>query len=1063
VTEPTTRLEAISAWATVVRLFVRHHTAANLLMILMIVMGLYSLLRLNTQFFPDFGIDVVSVSVEWPGASAEDVDENIVEAIEPEVRFLDNVKHVRSVSVEGLAQISVEFEPGSDMQAALTDVETAVGQVTTLPEDSERPEIRRLVRYDSISRLVLSGPYPESTLKTTAKRIRDDLLARGIDKVTLFGARDEEIWVALDPKVLRRLDLRLEDIAERIRQASQDLPSGDTGGATVQNIRSLGLIKEAEGIRQIEVRSFQDGRKIYVGDIAEVDERFEEDGASAFRDGYRAIEIHVQRATTADALEVAAIVEDYLAALVPTLPENLKLERYAIISDLINDRIFLLLKNGISGLLLVVAILFVFLNIRVAFWVAAAIPVTMLATMLVMLVTGQSINMLSLFALIMALGIIVDDAIVVSEHAEYRHRCSDPPEVAAELGARRMTVPVVSASLTTICAFIPLFAIAGVIGQIIEAIPLLVVAVILASLIECFLVLPAHLRGALGHKPSRLRKRFNRSFDRFREGPFRRLVVRAVEWRYLTVAVAVGAFVCSLGLVFGGRVEFVFFPQPEADRIYANVRMDASTPRYQTRAMLDELERALVAAEDRLTSGAGGLVTMRLAKLGNTSGRTGVDDERGDHIASMAVELEPSDSREIRTEEVIEAWRNELNELPVVETLTIRPATGGPPGRDVDIRLSGRDIETLKPAAGQIKALLARYPGVSDIRDDLPYGKDDLILELTPRGRALGFTTESVARQVRDAFEGAIAQRFPRGDEEVTVRVQFAREALGSETLDDFYLLGPSDTEVALSEVVSIRSKQAFSLLKREDGRRQIAITAELAEELITTDKVIEALGRDGLWDISEELGINVTFSGKAEEQGDTFADMRLGALIGLTSIYIVLAWVFASYTRPLVVMSLIPIGFVGAILGHWLLGFDLTMLSMIALIGLSGIVVNDSIILVSTIRQRLGSGESTNEAIVSGTCDRVRAVILTSATTIGGLSPLLFETSLQAQFLIPMAITISFGLMVTTCLVLLLVPALLAIQYDVRKLSLWVSGKVFIARNDEHGARELGDGAPRQ
>jgi multidrug efflux pump subunit AcrB len=1025
-------------------------------MILMIVLGLYSLMRLNTQFFPDFGIDVVSISVEWPGASAEDVDENIVEAIEPEVRFLDNVKHVRSVSVEGLAQISIEFEPGSDMQAALTDVETAVGQVTTLPEDSERPEIRRRVRYDSISRLVLSGPYPESTLKTTAKRIRDDLLARGIDKVTLFGARDEEIWVALDPKVLRRLDLRLDDIAERIRQASQDIPSGDTGGPTVQNIRSLGLVEEAEGIRQLEVRSFEDGRKIYVGDIAEVDERFEEDGASAFRDGYHAIEIHVQRATTADALEVAAIVEDYLGELVPTLPENLKLERYAVISDLINDRIFLLLKNGISGLLLVVAILFVFLNIRVAFWVAAAIPVTMLATMLVMLATGQSINMLSLFALIMALGIIVDDAIVVSEHAEYRHQCGDPPEVAAELGARRMTAPVVSASLTTICAFIPLLAIAGVIGQIIEAIPLLVVAVILASLIECFLVLPAHLKGALDHKPSRFRKRFNRSFDRFREGPFRRLVVRAVEWRYLTVAVAVGAFVCAFGLVVGGRVEFVFFPQPEADRIYANVRMAASTPRYQTRAMLDELERALVVAEDQLTSGVGGLVTMRLGKIGNTSGGTGGEDERGDHVASMAVELQPSDNREVRTEEVIEAWRKELQELPVVETLTIRPAMAGPPGREVDIRLSGQDIEVLKMAARQIKALLVRYPGVSDIRDDLPYGKEDLILELTPHGRALGFTTESVARQVRDAFEGAIAQRFPRGDEEITVRVQFAREALGSETLDDFYLRSPSDTEVALSEVVSIRSKQAFSLLKREDGKRQVAITAELAEELITTDKVIDALGRDGLWDITGELGINATFSGKAEEQGETFADMRLGALIGLTSIYIVLAWVFASYTRPLVVMSLIPIGFVGATLGHWLLGFDLTMLSMIALIGLSGIIVNDSIILVSTIRDRLESGESTNEAIVSGTCDRVRAVILTSATTIGGLSPLLFETSLQAQFLIPMAITISFGLMVTTCLVLLVVPALLAIQYDVRKLTFWVPGKIYVVRKEDDGARGL-------
>jgi multidrug efflux pump subunit AcrB len=521
-----------------------------------------------------------------------------------------------------------------------------------------------------------------------------------------------------------------------------------------------------------------------------------------------------------------------------------------------------------------------------------------------------------------------------------------------------------------------------------------------------------------------------------------------VEWRYLTIAVAIGCFVCSVGLVVGARVGFVFFPQPEADRIYANVRMAASTPRQQSEAMLQELERALVVAEEDLTNGAGGLVMMRLAKLGNTSGGGGGEEERGDHIASMAVELKPSDSRDIRTEEVIQAWRAKLHELPVVEVLTIRPATAGPPGREVDIRLSGQDIETLKVAAQKITALLVRYPGVSDIKDDLPHGKEDLILELTPHGRALGFTTESVARQVRNAFEGAIAQRFPRGDEEITVRVQFARENLGAEILENFYLRSPTDAEVALSEVVSIRSRQGFSLLKREDGKRQVAITAELAEDLITTDKVIDALERDGLWTVAVEHEIDVSFSGKIEEQTETLADMRLGALIGLSSIYIILAWVFASYTRPLVVMSLIPLGFVGATLGHWILGFDLTMLSMIALVGLSGIVVNDSIILVSTIRDRLDAGESKHEAIVSGTCERVRAVILTSATTIGGLSPLMFETSLQAQFLIPMAITISFGLLVTTFLVLLVIPALIAIQNDFRRFTLWASGKVFIDEN---------------
>ncbi|MEM7225481.1 MAG: efflux RND transporter permease subunit [Pseudomonadota bacterium] len=1025
-----------------IRTFVRHPTAANLLMALMIVLGLFALARMNTQFFPTFGIDVVSVTVEWPGASAEDIDTNVVEAIEPEVRFLDNVKRVRSNSIEGFATVNIEFEPGTDMQAALSDVETAVGQVTILPEDSERPEVRRIVTYDPISRLVLSGPFPEESLKAIAKRIRDDLLARGIDQVDLFGAREEEIWVEVEPETLRRLDITMAELSERIAASSQDLPSGDTGGSTVRQIRSLGLAKEAEGLRDIEVRALANGQKIRLGDIARVEDRFEEDGQVASRFNEPAIEIFVQRATTADALEVADIVDGYLEELIPSLPPELRLEQYDVAADLIRGRVDLLLRNGAGGLILVVTILFIFLNMRVAFWVAAAIPVTMLATMVVMLASGQSINMVSLFGLIMALGIIVDDAIVVGEHAETRYRAGDPPLLAAERGARRMIVPVFSSSLTTICAFIPLFAITGIIGQIIEAIPLVIVAVIVASLVECFLVLPAHMRGALTHGPSRARLRFNRGFDRFRDGAFRSLVVAAVRWRYLTLAVALGAFILAIGMVAGGRIGFVFFPQPESDRIYANLRMSASTPREQTKAMLDELERALQAAETKLTEGEDDLVVMSLARLGASADPSQIGAASGGHIGSIAVELVPSDQREVRTDKVIEAWRAEVRELPVVEALTITAPQGGPPGREVDVRLSGRDAASLKAAANEVMALLARYPGVNEIEDNLPYGKEEVILEVTSKGRALGFDTESVGRQVRNAFEGAIADRFPRGDEEVTVRVQYPREGIDQAALDRLYLRGPTGAEVALSEVVSVRPEQGFAQLRREDGARQVAITAELDESQATIDKVIEALNRDGLAEITARHGVTASFAGKAEEQAETLGDIRFGAMIGLAAIYIILAWVFASYTRPIVVMSLIPLAFVGAVLGHWLLGYELTILSIIAMVGLSGIVINDSIILVSTIKARLEKGEATIEAIIDGTKDRLRAVILTSATTIGGLTPLLFETSLQAQFLIPMAITITFGLMVTTFLVLLVIPAMMAAQDDIGRLIGRYAGK---------------------
>ena len=571
---------------SLIYLFANHRTAANLLMVLMILLGIYSLRQINTQFFPDFGLDMVSVTVEWRGASAEDIDSNIIQALDSEVRFLDDVRRVQSSSVEGSGRIVIEFNAGADMQAALSNVETAVGQVTTLPEDSETPEIRRLVRYDTISRIVISGPYPEASLKKIAKRLRDDLLNSGSDKVDLFGARDEEIWVELAPQRLREFDLTLGDIAARIEENSQDLPSGDTTGAAERQIRSLGLRKDAQSLGRIEVRALENGEKLRLNDIADVSERFEEGGKTARRLGDNAIELHVRRAVNADALKVANKVDAYLARIRPELPLNLRLERYDVQSDLIKGRINLLLVNGGGGLILVLLVLFVFLNTPTAFWVAMGIPTSLFATVFVMELTGQSINMVSLFGLIMALGIIVDDAIVVGEHAAWRARNGDEPLDAAVNGAKRMAAPVFSSSLTTIAAFIPLLVISDIIGQIIRSIPMVIIAVIIASLVECFFVLPGHMRGALSWnagRRSRPRVWFNAKFDRFRDGPFYRLVNLALRWRYATLAIAIGSLILSVGLIGGGRVGFVFFPSPEADRVYANVQFTAGSPREQTR------------------------------------------------------------------------------------------------------------------------------------------------------------------------------------------------------------------------------------------------------------------------------------------------------------------------------------------------------------------------------------------------------------------------------------------------------------------------------------------------
>ena len=1020
-----------------IRLFVRHRNAANLLMALIFVIGGYALTKLNTQFFPDFGLDIVSIQVNWPGASAGDVEANIVEAIEPEIRFLDGVDKVTSYAIEGLGRVVVEYRAGTDMQSALSDAEAAVRQIAILPEDSERPLVRRVMRYDTIVRLVLSGPYSEAMLKRQAKRMRDELLAAGIDRVTFFGARDEEIQVEIEPRVLRQLDLTPAAVAARIGASNRDIPSGSLEGSVEKQLRSIGLQTTSRTLGDIEIRSLGDGQKIYLRDIATLTETFDDKGPVGLRNGRPAIELHVQRSPSADALEVGAIVDRFLVEAPGNYPPELRIEQHDAQAGLIKQRVQVLLNNGISGLVLVMLVLLLFLNGRTAFWVAAGIPTAFMAALAAMLLMGESINMLTLFALIMTLGLIVDDTIVVGEHAAARREAGATAQRAAETGAMRMLAPVMAASLTTIAAFLPLVVIGGIIGQIIGAIPLVVVAVIFASLVECFLVLPGHLRESLkrhgGRRGFGLR-RFDAGFDRFRTGPFPAVVRLCIRWRYATVATAIAILLISAGLALGGRVGFHFFPSAESDVVVGNVVMAPGTPRRDTRAMVREMSDAVDRAVAGLAGDGGALVAMSFGSVGRSGGRR-FSRISGDQYGGLTVELVPSDTRAVRTDEFVAAWRAEIRALPNVETVTINARAAGPPGREVDIRLRGGPAETLKAAAVEVKALLRRFPGISTIDDDLPYGKQELILEVTPRGQALGFTTQSAGMQVRNAFQGAIAQRFARGDEEVEIKVRYPHGRSDSASFRNLFLRAPDGGEVPLSEVVTLRQERGFSRLRREDGAREVAITAEIDETVTSLGALLPALTEGGLDAIAGRHGLSYRFKGKAEEQAESAADMSAGAITGLLAIYIVLAWVFANFSRPLVVMSIIPFGFVGTVLGHLALGFDITILSMIGLLGLSGILVNNSIILVRTVDDHLGEDTPLQEAIVAACRDRLRPVLLTSLTTIGGLFPLLFETSFQAQFLIPMAITIVFGLAVATLIVLVLIPALLVIDEDIRAL----------------------------
>ena len=1022
-----------------ISLFARHPTAANLLMAAMIVVGLLALSRMNKQFFPDFGIDTVIVTVAWPGAGAEDVDNTIVQAIEPEVRFLDRVKRVISNSQEGSATVRVDFEAGTDMQAALADVDAAVSRVATLPEDSEAPWIRRVVRYENLLRIVVSGDLPERTLKTWATRMRDGLIRAGVDEVEMVGARDEWILVEADQRDLLALDLPISEISSRIAGASRDIPGGDTGGRSVSRVRALGLARTAEEVAAVEVRAFPDGRRLTLGEVAEVSEAWNENQPRVWFGGRPAVELIVKRATTADALETAEAASQFLERFVPTLPPGLSVHRYDAAAELIDQRIDLLVRNGLGGLVIVLVVLFVFLNARTALWVAAGIPAALLAAMALAWALGHAVNMVILFGTILAIGLVVDDAIVVAEHAETRARRGDDPLQAAMEGARRMAGPVFSSSLTTVAAFLPLVLIGGIIGQIIREIPIIVVLALAASLVECFLVLPGHLRHALAAtaasaegRASRFRQRFDGGFRRFREGPFRRLVGRALVHRYLVLALAVGLLFVSLGIVASGRIGFTFFPSVEPNNIFANLRMVPGTTREETLERLFQIERSARAAAEAF--GNPGLVHTSIAVEGIERNQSPAGPrQRDDTVGAVVVQLVDSDKRDVRTEAFVRSWRDSIGPVVGAETLTVRAQTGGPPGREIDVRLSGDSLDDLKAAAGRVKALLASYPGVSAIGDNLAYGNREMQLRVTPEGRALGFDIARAGNQIRSAFQGDTALRFARGEEEVEVRVRQTENPGG---LGALYLFGPNGAEVPLSAVVTVTPSSGYDVIRRERGRREVSVTAEVDETVTTNNVVLAALRRDGVVEIAGDAGLEWRFAGKAEEQAETFADMGVGAAIGLAGMFLVLAWIFGSYSRPVAVLSVVPLGFIGVALGHYFAGFDLTILSMIGMIGLSGIVINDSIVLIVAINDHEREGKPVLQAIEDGCCDRLRAVMLTTLTTISGLLPLCFETSLQAQFLIPVALTVVAGLAVATFLILFVVPAMLAVGYDLRRLA---------------------------
>ncbi len=1029
----------------ILSIFAHHKVAANLLMIMMILSGVFALSKLNTQFFPTFELDRISVRVIWSGASAEDIEKGITIPLEQSLKTVDNVKNMTSTSAQNVSSIVMEFNEGNNMILALDKVKQKVDEFRNLPKDAEKPQVENLIRYEGVAKLLISGVDDLRELRILANEFERELSKLGIDKIDINGLPDEEVSIEIPIEQLQYLDLTLDEISQRINTFSQDMPAGTLGNQhNAKELRSLEQARSEMEFSRIPILA-NSTDFVRLGDVATIKRQPDDEGILRLKDGKPVVELALQRTEDGNALQAAEILQKWIDEKQATLPPSIKLEVFDASWQMIRDRIYLLVKNGGGGLVLVVLILYLFLNARVAFWVAIGIPVSFMATLAILYLVGGTINMISLFGLIMALGIIVDDAIVVGEDALAHYQDGEAPLMAAEGGAKRMFVPVIASSLTTIAAFLPLMMIGGIMGNILFDIPLIVICVILASLVESFFVLPGHLRHAFSNikrdkldnhpvaddkeKKSNFRDRLDEAFDSFRQNKFRRVISWALAHRAITVSLVLSSLIMTLGLLAGGRINFTFFPSPEAQIVYANVSFVSGTSREKTETYLKHMEEKLNETNEEL---GGGIIDMAVT-ISGSSFSGGSSRKKGDQLGAIFLQLVEPDQRSVRNTQFIKHWREKLEAVAGMDNLTIVSRKTGPQGSDLAIRLNGSHNEQLKKAATELSQALRSIDGVYGIDDDMPYGKEQLVYQLKPAGEILGLTVTDIGQQLRTAFDGNLVQIFQDGADEVEVRVQLPKQERDQiNTLQRINIRTPAGEFVPLTSVSQWTVRQGFEVLRHAEGELALEVSAEVNMDVNNVNSIVASLEEKILPELKQKYWIDYSFEGRSADQKETMVDMKWGGILGLTLIYIVLAWVFASYGWPLVVMAIIPFGLVGAIWGHWLQGIDLTLLSFFGIFGLSGIVVNDSIILVSFYKRLRDKGMMVNDALIEASVQRLRAVLLTSLTTIAGLTPLLFETSLQAQFLIPMAVSIAFGLAFATVLVLIIIPVFLSIHESI-------------------------------
>lgn len=1000
---------------------VHNRVTPNLLMLLLILGGLFVTTKIKQEVFPDFDLDMVTVSVSYPGSSPEEVEQGIILAVEDGLDGIEGIKEISSTASEGGGNVRAELMEDADAQAVLQEIKQEVDRITTFPIDAEEPVVSLAGRKREVVRMNFFGEVPERSLREVTEQVRDRLLqSPGITQVEITGARDYEIQVEIALEKLRMYGLTLSQVAQIIKQSSIEVPSGklDTSGGEIL-LRIDNRRDWAEEFARIPIVTTPSGATVYLEDLADVREGFENTNREAAYEQQSALTLRVYRVGTQTPIGVSEATLAAMADIEIDLPPGIDWAVSRDLSEIYKQRLDLLVKNAFIGLVLVLVLLGLFLELRLAFWVTMGIPISFLGGLLFLPMIDISINMISMFAFIISLGIVVDDAIIAGENIyEYRQRGLNNVD-AAIAGAKDVAIPITFSILTNIVAFMPLMFVPGTMGKVWIVIPLVVITVFLISWFESLFILPAHL----AHSNSRSSNRFFKSVSRvqkrlaeglswFAENVYGKVLERAIGVKFLTVALLFCVLFVTIGWVFSGRISMILMPRIESNRAVVTATLPYGSPY----AELTEVRDRIVDAMERVREEHGGDELV-----------TGISSLINENTIEVNAYLTPPDIRPLSTGEVTRLWREQVGTIVGLQSSLFESDRGGPgSGAALSIELSHRDIEILDQASTMLAEKLADFPNTKDIDSGYTPGKQQFTFEINERGDSLGLTAAEVGRQVRDSFQGSIALRQQRGANEVTVRVRLPEaQRLSEFNIENMLISTSAGTFVPLSDIATVERGRAYTSITRKEGRRTVTVKANV-DPLAMTSQIMTSLNTSVLPELARTFpGLSYEYAGRQADRKESVQNLLGGFVFSLLGIYFLLAIPFRSYSQPIIVMIAIPFGMVGAVIGHLIMDYSLSLMSMMGVVALSGIVVNDSLVLVDYANKRRAEGYSPEAAIRAAGIRRFRPVLLTTLTTFCGLAPMIFETSRQARFLIPMALSLGFGILFATVITLVLVPCL--------------------------------------